>query len=148
MRRQRSQIEIGAIHVKRYLAERLHCVRVKDHSAFAAEPADFFNRLKHARFIVGRHDADQDRAIRECVLSWLKSMKPALPTGREGTRQPIFSRCFQLSRTALCSVTAVTMWLPFSRQLSATPFRARLSLSVAPEVKTISWGSAPMEEAI
>ena len=42
--------------------------------------------------------------------------------------------------TALCSVTAVMMWLPFSRYISATPLIARLSDSVAPLVKTISFG--------
>jgi hypothetical protein len=40
------------------------------------------------------------------------------------------------------------MWLPFSRHASATPLIARLSLSVAPEVKTISAGEALMEAAI
>ena len=45
-----------------------------------------------------------------------------------------------MSSTALCSVTAVMMWLPFSRYISATPLIARLSVSVAPLVKTISFG--------
>ena len=40
----------------------------------------------------------------------------------------------------MCSVTSVMMWSPFSRYISATPLMARLSLSVAPEVKTISFG--------
>src|SRR5262245_6167046 len=40
------------------------------------------------------------------------------------------------------------MWLPFSRYISATPFRARLMDSVPPEVKTISFGSrAPISLA-
>ena len=33
----------------------------------------------------------------------------------------------------------VMMWLPFSRYISATPLIARLLLSVAPEVKMISF---------
>ena len=49
---------------------------------------------------------------------------------------------------ALCSVTAVMMWLPFSRYISATPLIARLSDSVAPLVNTISFGFAPMRSAI
>src|SRR5271157_6055723 len=34
------------------------------------------------------------------------------------------------------------MWLPFSLYISATPLMARLSLSVAPEVKMISFAVA------
>src|SRR6266536_4381440 len=45
-------------------------------------------------------------------------------------------------------MTVVTMWLPFSRYISAAPFRARLIDSVPPEVKTISFGSrAPSKRA-
>jgi hypothetical protein len=40
--------------------------------------------------------------------------------------------------TALCSVTQVMMWLPFSRYISAAPLIARLFASVAPLVKMIS----------
>src|SRR6266496_182974 len=45
-------------------------------------------------------------------------------------------------------MTVVTIWLPFSRYISAAPFRARLIDSVPPEVKTISFGSrAPSKRA-
>ncbi len=53
-----------------------------------------------------------------------------------------------MSITALCSVTHVMMWFPFSRYISATPLIARLSDSVAPLVNTISFGLAPMRSAI
>src|SRR3989442_4312928 len=50
---------------------------------------------------------------------------------------------------ARCSMTVVTMWLPFSLYISATPLRARLIASVPPEVKTSSFGSrAPISVAI
>jgi hypothetical protein len=39
-------------------------------------------------------------------------------------------------------------WLPFFLYIWATPLRARLSLSVAPEVKIISLAPAPMRLAI
>src|SRR3990170_6855300 len=42
----------------------------------------------------------------------------------------------------------VMMWLPFSRYISATPLMARLSDSVAQEVKMISLGLAWMSAAI
>src|SRR5256712_6739724 len=50
---------------------------------------------------------------------------------------------------ARCSMTVVTMWLPFSLYISATPLRARLLAPVPPEVKTCSFGSrAPISVAI
>ncbi len=52
-----------------------------------------------------------------------------------------------MSSTALCSVSTVTMCLPrFCRKLAA-PLIARLSDSVAPEVKTISLPLPPMSAA-
>src|SRR5216683_3334671 len=46
-------------------------------------------------------------------------------------------------------MVVVTMWLPFSRYISATPFSARLMASVPPEVNTTSLGSrAPISLAI
>src|SRR5262245_50557690 len=46
-------------------------------------------------------------------------------------------------------MTVVTMWVPFSRYISAAPLRARLIESVPPEVKTISLGSrAPTNRAM
>src|SRR2546429_432531 len=42
---------------------------------------------------------------------------------------------------ARCSMTVVTMWLPFSLHISAAPLRARLIASVPPEVNTSSFGS-------
>ncbi len=49
--------------------------------------------------------------------------------------------------TALCSVTSVMMWLPFSRYMWAAPLIARLFDSVAPLVKTISFAVAPISAA-
>src|SRR5438105_5390043 len=50
---------------------------------------------------------------------------------------------------ARCSMTVVTMWLPFSLYISAAPLRARLIASVPPEVNTSSFGSrAPISVAI
>ena len=74
-------------------------------------------------------------------------MRPSFPTGRYVTVQPRFSSFLQVSSTALCSVEHVTMWLPRSAYISATPLMARLSDSVAPLVKTISFSEAPMRAA-
>src|SRR5438128_1282864 len=77
-----------------------------------------------------------------------RSISPSFCTGRYVTRYPYFSRRWQASSTALCSVTAVMMWLPFSLYISATPLMARLSLSVAPEVNMISFAVAPISLAM
>src|ERR1051326_9146019 len=72
MRRERSQVKIGAVNVQRSLAQGLDGIRVEEHTTFAAEPPDLFNGLKHAGFIVGRHDAYQDRLVREGLLELIK----------------------------------------------------------------------------
>src|SRR4029077_11263310 len=41
-------------------------------TALTAEFTDFFNRLEHAGFIVGRHNADQDFLVRERILELIK----------------------------------------------------------------------------
>ncbi|MCY1548090.1 hypothetical protein D9M68_841780 [compost metagenome] len=51
-----------------------------------------------------------------------------------------------LSSTALCSVATVIRCLPLPRWKCAVPLMARLLDSVAPEVQTISRGSALISE--
>ena len=77
-----------------------------------------------------------------------RSIRPSVPVARSVTSQPCLFSFLQVSRTALCSVATETMWLPRSAYISATPLRARLSDSVAPLVKTISLGVAPIRSAI
>ena len=70
-----------------------------------------------------------------------------MPCSSQGTTvrsQPSRASRFIGSRTALCSVAAVTRWLPFRLRWASAPLIARLFASVAPEVKTISFGSAPI----
>src|SRR5580765_2001061 len=67
MRGQGSQIDIGTGDIQRNLAQGLHSVRVEEHTALTAELTDFFNRLKHASFIIGRHNADQDCLVSERI---------------------------------------------------------------------------------
>ena len=69
------------------------------------------------------------------------------PYSSQGTiviSQPCRASRLTGSRTALCSETAVTRWLPRRRRARATPLMARLFDSVAPEVNTISLASAPI----
>jgi hypothetical protein len=64
-----------------------------------------------------------------------------------GDAVAFFLSRLQVSMTALCSVTHVMMWFPFSRYISATPLIARLSDSVAPLVNTTSFAFAPISSA-
>jgi len=77
------------------------------------------------------------------------SIRPLRGTSRYVTVQPCRSSRLHVSRTALCSVLSVTRWFPFSLLNSMAPLSARLSLSVAPLVKTISLSDdAPMRSAM
>mgnify|MGYP001792476501 CR=1 FL=1 len=76
-----------------------------------------------------------------------RSTRPSRFTGRYVTSKPSFSRCLHVSMTALCSVTTVIRWFPFSRYMWAAPLIARLSDSVAPLVNTISFAVAPINSA-
>ena len=78
VRRQGSQIEIGAINVERHLAQRLHRIRMEKHATVAAEAADFFHGLNHAGFIVGRHDADQDCPVSKSIFELIKIDKAVI----------------------------------------------------------------------
>src|SRR4051812_30387764 len=67
MRRQRKQITAQAFDVNRQAPARLYCISVKPEVALAAlalfayELADFGYRLNGPDFVVGQHDADQNR---------------------------------------------------------------------------------------
>src|SRR6185437_3235045 len=53
------------IHVHRNLPDCLDRVAVKQHATLMTKPANLCNRLEHANFIIGVHDADENRLIRE-----------------------------------------------------------------------------------
>lgn len=74
-------------------------------------------------------------------------VRPSGPGTMRVISNPLRSRCRQESRTALCSMADVTMWRPWSACAATAPLIARLSDSVAPEVQTISRGSALMRSA-
>ena len=86
------------------------------------------------------------RIVRSVIAaaSWAMSTWPLPSTGSHVTSKPCASRFFIGSSTALCSVTAVIRWLPFSRYIWATPLIARLLASVEPLVQRISLGCAPI----
>ena len=51
------QVDVLLVHVDRNFADRLGRVGVEDHAALVTELADFGDRLQHADFVVGGHDA-------------------------------------------------------------------------------------------
>ena len=87
---------------------------------------------------------------RMAALSSSREMSPLDCTGRYVTSKPSSWRCRAESRTHLCSVCVVMMcfFLPDRPKKRATPLRDMLFDSVAPLVKIIALGSAPMREAM
>ena len=72
VRADRHQIDVVVDHVHRNLADRLRAVGMKQHAAFAGDLADLANRLQHADFVIGVHDADQDRFVRDRGLQLIQ----------------------------------------------------------------------------
>ena len=67
---------------KRFLAEPLHGVGVKNNSALTAERAKFGDRLERADFIVRRHDGNQNR-VRPDGLFQIVRRNPAFGIHRQ-----------------------------------------------------------------
>src|SRR5947209_16394089 len=65
--RQRSQVEVIALDIKRHFAGCLHSIRMEQHATLATKLSDLFDRLEHAGFIIGSHDRDQNGLISEGV---------------------------------------------------------------------------------
>ena len=62
---QRSDVHIHFVHVERNLSGRLNRIGVEQHAALARDLPDFLDVLNDADFVVGRHDGDQDRLVRD-----------------------------------------------------------------------------------
>ena len=64
VRGDRHDVDVIGIHVDRHFADRLHAIGVEQNAALAADLADLRHRLNHADFVVGVHDGDQNRFVR------------------------------------------------------------------------------------
>ena len=84
---------------------------------------------------------------RSAALSTSRSSRPSACTSSTLTSKPSRSSSRIVSSTALCSVFSVIRCRPRDWWKRAAPLIARLLDSVAPEVQTISRGSAPISEA-
>ena len=72
VRRDRHQVDVVLDHIDGNLAERLHAIGVEQHAALVADLADLGDRLDHADFIVGVHDADQDRLVGDGIAKLIE----------------------------------------------------------------------------
>src|SRR5258708_11562885 len=59
------QVDVVLDHVHRNFTNRLHAVGVEQHAFALGQLADLGDRLQHADFVVGVHDADQDGLVRD-----------------------------------------------------------------------------------
>jgi hypothetical protein len=81
-----------------------------------AELADLRDGLDRADLVVGEH---HDTRMVLSVMAFFTSSgstRPSLVDVEVGDLEALFSRRLQVSSTALCSITVVMMWLPFSRR--------------------------------
>ena len=136
------------LDVQGHLADGLGGIGMEDDASFAAQSADFRDRIDCADLVVRGHDRDQDRLVGEGFLPRPRPRPCRLVAGNNCAR-PSLRRASRFigSRTALCSEAAVTRCLPRRIEAWATPLMARLFDSVAPDVKMISRASAPMARA-
>ena len=73
---------------------------------------------------------------------------PSCPTGTSSTKNPSWAfKARAAAKTHLCSIVVTRILLRFEGARRASPNKARLLASVAPEVKMISSESAPMRLA-
>ena len=141
------QVDRDPRHVDRDLADGLRGVGVEDDPALVAEPADLGHGLIVPTSLLAA--MTETRTVRSVSAASMASADTIPHASGATTVRSQPSRASRLSgsSTALCSVAAVTRWFPFRLRAGSTPLIARLLASVAPEVKTISLGSAPIKAA-
>ena len=138
---ERQQVDLQRPDVDGQAPGALGRVHVQQHAALPAEAADgaprpvttpvsLFACMSDTRTVSGSSAASTAAG----------AMRPSAPGFSQVTRQPSPARCRQLSSTALCSVSAVTRCRPRDFRKRAAPMMARLSASVAPDVKITSSG--------
>ena len=119
------------------LAGDLDGVGVEEGSGGVGDGGEFGDGLDDAGLVVGVHDADEFCVGAEGGLEGGGLDEAFGGGGEEGDFDAGFSRDSAAWRTAWCSMVVV-MRCAGAVWLERMPKRARLSLSVPPEVKTIS----------
>src|SRR5271170_6491575 len=82
-------VDVHLVHIDRHFADRLHRVGVEDHAAFAADLADFRNRLQYADFVVGGHDRYQNRLVVDGALQVIEVNQAILLHGEIGNAKAV-----------------------------------------------------------
>ena len=70
---------LSSIDVHRNLADCLHPIGMEQNALFLGDLADLRNRLHDADFVIGIHDADQDRFVGDRVPQLIEIDQPVLP---------------------------------------------------------------------
>jgi len=88
---------------------------VEEDPLLLGDPADFAQRMDGADFVVGVHQRDEERLVVDGPAQVVEVDAAFLIDRQVGdVALPTRSSALQVSRMALCSVTAVMMWLPLS----------------------------------
>ncbi len=138
------QVELVVVHVDREAADGLGGVGVEEElRSWQSRPMAAVGLIVPTSLLAAMIET---RTVRSVIAASTDSAEtwPVDVGGRKVTSQPSRARRRRGSSTARCSAAEVMMWLPFFLRWGREPLRARLFDSVAPEVKTISFGSAPI----
>ncbi len=150
----RQQVDLHRLDIERDLAKGLRRIGVEQHAPGAAQRADFGEWLDDPDLVVRGHHRHEERALGQRLfergerdeavrLDWKIGHREAFPLQFPAA----FEHAFVLGLQGY-DVIADLPALRVARAKCAAPLIARLFASVAPEVKTISRGSAWISAAI
>ena len=146
------QIDLERSDVDRHFAHGLGGVAVQQHAAAAAELPDLGQRLDHADLVVGQHDGHEDRVAADRLGQSVDPSSPACGSGACTTGSSVTSKPWRPKPVQRIEHGGVLGGhaddvSSLVDQLFRRAARARLLLSVAPLVKTISFARAPIAAA-
>lgn len=147
MSRHGEQVNLERFHVHRNFTHALYCIHVQQDLAGATQLADGGDVLHHADLVVDVHDADQDGVITQCAFDLLQSEQAV---GHRLEVGHLIAFALQLAagiQYRLVLGLGGNDVLALAGVEVGDALMARLLDSVAPEVKTISRGSAPISSA-
>ena len=128
--------------------------RVQQHAPLLAQLPDLGQGLNGPDLVVGQHDRDQDRVVADGRGQLLDANQAGPRVGRGNDRQqrdfesPLGQLGQRIEHGRMLGRGADDVPARAAACFSATPRMARLLLSVAPLVQTISLALAPMAAAI
>lgn len=136
------------LHIEVELSDSLRSVDVEKHAVLVADLTDFENRLNRADFVIHAHDGNERRIradggfnsgrIHETVTVDIE-VSHLVAFGFETAHRVENSLMFRLLRDEMLALILI--------EVEQRPSERWLSASVAPEVQTISRGSALISAA-